>query len=527
MQLHWVISGQGFLGPGVIGGAGSTLTMPSESLTGPKRRVLIVSAAIVALIAAAVGVTIWRYEYALSASAVTTDAYHDASLTGALSTTFWHEREAMNEYLVDPDPAGLGEVAGLGKEFAVTTATLGIGESSAESQLRAQAAAGNRELYARFVQVRPAAGTTPARQSAASARLAGSEDAVITPLGRLRRLQVSRAAAAQAAASSAATQALGIGVAAAILMVSAGLGFALFSFQLLSRAYQQAGKLRAALARLSHVLGQIRSASAVLGEVARETRAGASDAVAATSQQSAAVAETSATIEQLATSAGAIADNTRAVGEAAQRAVDTMSDMKEKVEAIAQRALSLGERAQKIGEILELINGITGQTNMLALNAAIEAARAGDAGKGFAVVATEVRKLAQRSIDSTDSISAIVAAVRDETNATIMATEQGTRQAQEVSELMKSAAGMLEDSILATQQQKSAADQVDGAVQQIRTAADQLAAGQSQRAATAERLEALVADLDGALQGDGEGAPAVSGNGDVPATAAAGLPGDG
>ena len=137
-----------------------------------------------------------------------------------------------------------------------------------------------------------------------------------------------------------------------------------------------------------------------------------------------------------------------------------MRDMQEKVEAIAERSLSLGERSQKIGEILELINEIAEQTNLLALNAAIEAARAGEAGRGFAVVATEVRKLAERSMASTESIREIIAGVQDETNATIMATEQGTRQAREVGELMASTATMLEESILATQQQKSAADQV-------------------------------------------------------------------
>jgi len=106
---------------------------------------------------------------------------------------------------------------------------------------------------------------------------------------------------------------------------------------------------------------------------------------------------------------------------------------------------------------------------------------------------------------STESISAIIAGVQDETNATIMATEQGMRQAREVGELMASTSSMLETSILATQQQKSAADQVDAAAQQIREAADQLATEQAQWAATSERLEKLVDEIETALrEGAGE-----------------------
>ena len=88
------------------------------------------------------------------------------------------------------------------------------------------------------------------------------------------------------------------------------------------------------------------------------------------------------------------------------------------------------------------------------------------------MVAAEVRKLVERSVDSTGSISVIITGVQDETNATIMATEQSTKQAREVSGLMASTATLLEESIQATQRQKSAADQVDGAIQQIREAAD-------------------------------------------------------
>jgi hypothetical protein len=64
---------------------------------------------------------------------------------------------------------------------------------------------------------------------------------------------------------------------------------------------------------------------------------------------------------------------------------------------------------------------------------------------------------------------------------------------------MASTATMLDESILATQQQKSAADQVADAIVQIRASADQSAAEQMHRAATSRRVEELVADLERSL----------------------------
>jgi hypothetical protein len=198
---------------------------------------------------------------------------------------------------------------------------------------------------------------------------------------------------------------------------------------------------------------RVRTAAQALTKTAKDLRASAADGATATTEQSAALTHTTATVEQLAATASAIADNARAVSSAAETTGATTAEMQTSVEAIASRSLALGQRSQKIGEILELMDGLAAQTNLLALNAAIEAARAVEAGKSFGVVAAEVRKLAERSAASTNSIREIIAAVQDETNATIAATEHGSKQAEEVSTLMASTSGLLADAILSTQQQ--------------------------------------------------------------------------
>jgi hypothetical protein len=485
--------------------------MRERLLGGSVRLVTTVAIVMMVLTGLMAGLELWRYQEAFARDGNAIDARNDASITNSVIASFWHEREAALEYLYAPSPAVLDDVAAQNASFGQQIWRL-VTDTPTEGAIRAAVARDEGRFYASFTSVKGAAATSRAREAAALASLDKAAAVVTSSLNTLHSFQEQRGNSAKAVADSADAQAAGISFALVGLGMALGVGFVLFVIMMLRRARVREAELTAALGRLGdrdELLARLRSASAVLSEVAAELRVAARSAAAVTSEQSAAVTETSVTIQELAATAGSIADNVRGVAQAAEAAGATMRDMQQKVEAIGERALSLGGRAQKIGEILELIGEISGQTNLLALNAAIEAARAGEAGRGFAVVAAEVRKLAERSMRSTDSIGVIIAGVQDETTATIMATEQGIRQAREVGELMGSTVTMLEESILATQQQKSAADQVDAAAQQIREAADQLAAEQAQWAASSERLEKLVDEIDNALR---EGSTAQAGD---------------
>ncbi|WP_244854865.1 methyl-accepting chemotaxis protein [Lysinibacillus parviboronicapiens] len=84
---------------------------------------------------------------------------------------------------------------------------------------------------------------------------------------------------------------------------------------------------------------------------------------------------------------------------------------------------NLVERAASIDHMVEVIEKITAQTNLLALNASIEAARAGEHGKGFAIVANEVRKLAEQTVLSTQTITSIVQNIHVDSNYAVQMME--------------------------------------------------------------------------------------------------------
>ncbi|MHB8984235.1 MAG: methyl-accepting chemotaxis protein, partial [Carboxydocellales bacterium] len=116
---------------------------------------------------------------------------------------------------------------------------------------------------------------------------------------------------------------------------------------------------------------------------------------------------------------------------------DAMEHIRAVINSSGQVVQELGKKGDEIGQIIQVIDGIAGQTNLLALNAAIEAARAGEHGKGFAVVADEVRKLAERSSTATKEIGSLIQSIQNETNNAVQAMKDGTIKVEQGVQVVK------------------------------------------------------------------------------------------
>jgi hypothetical protein len=446
----------------------------------PVGRIAIAGALILALVIVGVGVTLWRAGDASNSASAAEDSLAQLART-----------ETANDLLLDrlfivlnPAKSNSAQVALLRTSQRAFVADIQRIASSPSTGTTERALAENvlavdvplQRVEDRLV----GEAVVNSRQLVPYLRQLTAVNHALDPLAAANQKE---AAAARRASDSAETSAQVAGIIAGSLAVLVVLGLIIYAVRLLRRVFDG-----------------IRRTAGTLTGMSVDMRVAAQEAAAATSQQSAAIAEAATTLDELSASAGSISASAQTSASAAEQTSQTMEDMQQQVAAIAERSLELGVGSQAIGEILELINEIAEQTNLLALNAAIEAARAGEAGRGFAVVASEVRRLAERSVRSTESIREIVVAVKDKTNATILATERGSKQAGEVSELMRTTGEELEQSLLATAQQKQAADQVAAAMAEIRTASEQLSAEQAQRLQTTEHVEGLVRELEQMLE---------------------------
>lgn len=291
----------------------------------------------------------------------------------------------------------------------------------------------------------------------------------------------------------------------------------------------------------------------LLGEVSKNSEqvAASAEELTATSEQSSTAAEEVAkTINEIAIGATEQADNTTRGAEKLldlsnlieedkehinqmNQATKTVSDLvnegldisdqlvqktKDNSEAsgvVYESILKTNESSIKIGEASSVIASIANQTNLLALNAAIEAARAGEAGKGFAVVAEEIRKLAEQSTHSTQSIDDMVNTLKVDADVAVKKMEEASELVKqqetsvqltiekynEISMAMKEAERAVEILTEASTIMEKRKDEVQGVIQNLSAVAQENAASTEEASAAMQEQTASIEEIANASEG--------------------------
>lgn len=262
----------------------------------------------------------------------------------------------------------------------------------------------------------------------------------------------------------------------------------------------------------------LRQSVAALSSTTADIAAATAQQASSSAEQAAAIQETARTVEEVKRTAADTAARIGSVAEAARRTedvtetgrravADTVAGIGEtstRMEALAERILTLSEQAHAIAEITVTVGDIADQSNLLAVNASIEAAKAGEAGKGFGVVAGEIRSLADRSKHATAEIRRILSEIQRAVQAAVLAAEQGVKAAENgvdianrAGEAIATLGASVRDAAEAAQQILASAQQQAAGIDQIAIAARDMSVTSLQAVSATRQIDGAATDLKG------------------------------
>ena len=186
-------------------------------------------------------------------------------------------------------------------------------------------------------------------------------------------------------------------------------------------------------------------------------------------------------------------------------ATESMEQIHRSTNECKEIVWKLGEESKEILGIIQVITGISQQTNILALNATIEAARAGEHGKGFAVVAEEIQKLAEQTRKAVDNIGTIVTASVEDTGRAVKVMEQSAELTETGMESMSEVGSSTASITSSNEKMTKQIMEMDHTVENIWIQSDKVAKGMQQVNVSTQNNYQAIEQVNAATQENSAG----------------------
>ena len=186
-------------------------------------------------------------------------------------------------------------------------------------------------------------------------------------------------------------------------------------------------------------------------------------------------------------------------------ATESMEQIHRSTNECKEIVWKLGEESKEILGIIQVITGISQQTNILALNATIEAARAGEHGKGFAVVAEEIQKLAEQTRKAVDNIGTIVTASVEDTGRAVKVMEQSVNLTETGMESMREVGSSTASITSSNEKMTKQIVEMDHTVENIWIQSDEVAKGMQQVNVSTQNNYKAIEQVNAATQENSAG----------------------
>ena len=186
-------------------------------------------------------------------------------------------------------------------------------------------------------------------------------------------------------------------------------------------------------------------------------------------------------------------------------ATESMEQIHRSTNECKEIVWKLGEESKEILGIIQVITGISQQTNILALNATIEAARAGEHGKGFAVVAEEIQKLAEQTRKAVDNIGTIVTASVEDTGRAVKVMEQSAELTETGMESMSEVGSSTASITSSNEKMTKQIVEMDHTVENIWIQSDKVAKGMQQVNVSTQNNYKAIEQVNAATQENSAG----------------------